>query len=86
MCLAVPLQVIEVAPGTSRATVLLGGAPYEVGLALVDDVHVGDHVLVHAGMAIQKLSPEEARESLDVFAEYFKVIEGQIGPADNDQA
>ena len=75
MCLAVPLEVVEVADGGARGKVLMGGTPYEVGFALLDDVSVGDHVLVHAGMAIQRLSPEEAAETLEVFREYFEAMD-----------
>ena len=79
MCLAVPLEVVEVADGGAQGKVLMGGAPLDVGLTLIEDVKVGDHVLVHAGMAIQKLSPEEAQETLEVFQEYFQVMESQEG-------
>jgi hydrogenase expression/formation protein HypC len=79
MCLAVPLPVIEVSADRQHGKVMMGGAPYEVGLALLDDVNVGDHVLVHAGMAIQRLSPAEAEETLKVFQEFFAVVDREAG-------
>lgn len=68
MCLAVPAQVIEVLPN-NQARIELGGVVKEVSLALVDDVAVGDFVIVHVGFALSKLSPEEAEETLALFAE-----------------
>ena len=40
-----------------------------VSLALVDDVAVGDYVIVHVGFALQKLDVEEAERTLALFAE-----------------
>jgi hydrogenase expression/formation protein HypC len=36
---------------------------------LVEDLHVGDYVLVHAGFAIQRLDPVEAAEVLALLGE-----------------
>ena len=41
----------------------------EISLALVDDVAVGDYVIVHVGYALTKLDPEEAEQTLALFAE-----------------
>lgn len=68
MCLAIPAQVIELLPN-NNARVELGGVVKEVSLALVDDVAVGDFVIVHVGFALSKLSQEEAEETLELFAE-----------------
>ncbi|NJO67548.1 MAG: HypC/HybG/HupF family hydrogenase formation chaperone [Rhodospirillales bacterium] len=68
MCLAIPAQVIEVL-SDDRARIELGGVVKEVSLALVDDVNVGDFVIVHVGFALSKLSQEEAEETLQLFAD-----------------
>ncbi len=68
MCLAIPAEVIEVLPG-DRARIELGGVVKEISLALVDDVAVGDFVIVHVGFALSKLSRDEAEETLALFAE-----------------
>jgi len=68
MCLAVPLKVLVVESGGDRGTVAMGDGTVEISFALVDDVEVGDHVLVHAGMAIEKLDEEAARETLEILA------------------
>jgi hydrogenase expression/formation protein HypC len=40
----------------------------EISLALVEDVAVGDYVIVHVGYALQKLDPDEAEKTLELFA------------------
>jgi len=45
----------------------LGGVRRRVSLQLLDDVEVGDYVIVHAGFAIEKLDEETARETLELF-------------------
>ena len=53
----------------NRATVELLGNRRSADLTLVDDVNVGDFVLLHAGFAIQKLAPEDAAETLALLEE-----------------
>ncbi len=67
MCLAIPSQVVEVAG--NRAKVEVSGNTIEADLSLVEGAGVGDWVLVHAGFAIEKLEPEDARETLRLFQE-----------------
>jgi hydrogenase expression/formation protein HypC len=62
MCLAVPAKVTEI--NGDMATVEVGGIARGASLMLVDDVMVGDYVLVHAGFAIHRVDAEEAEESL----------------------
>ncbi len=57
------------------ATVSVGGTRYEASLQMLDDVKVGDYILMHTGFAIQKLDPEEAEESLKVFEEFEELNE-----------
>ena len=68
MCLAIPACVEQLVAEDS-AIVNLGGVRKEISLALVDDVAVGDYVIVHVGYALQKLDPEEAAQTLALFAE-----------------
>jgi hydrogenase expression/formation protein HypC len=68
MCLAIPVRVVELC-GESTAIVDLDGVRKEISLALVDDVQVGDYVIVHVGYALQKLDPAEAERTLALFAE-----------------
>ena len=71
MCLALPVKVIEVGCGSTGdwAIVDLGGVKKEISLALLDDVQVGDYVILHVGYALSKLDPEEAVKTLALFSE-----------------
>jgi hydrogenase expression/formation protein HypC len=68
MCLAIPVQVVELGAGDT-AMVDLGGVRKEISLALLTDVQVGDYVILHVGYALSKLDPEEAERTLALFAE-----------------
>ena len=67
MCLAVPMKVAEIVDSTAICEV--DGVRREASLMLLDDVAVGDYVLLHAGFAIEKVDPEEAEKTLEVFRE-----------------
>jgi hydrogenase expression/formation protein HypC len=65
MCLAVPMKVTEIVDSTAICEV--DGVRREGSLMMLDDVAVGDYVLLHAGFAIEKIDPEEALKTLEVF-------------------
>lgn len=69
MCLALPAQVVTIDASCDMATVALGEVKREVSLSLVEDVEVGDYVLIHVGYALNKVSVEEAEKTLALFAE-----------------
>ena len=76
MCLAMPVQVTELLPG-QRARVSVDGVSREVSVALVEDLAVGDFVILHVGYAIGKLVEDEARRTLALIAEAVdKLAEG----------
>lgn len=64
-CLVIPACVEELIADDS-AIVNLGGIRKEISLALVDDVVLGDYVIVHVGYAIQKLDQVEAAYARDI--------------------
>lgn len=68
MCLAIPTRVIEVR-NEFEAVVELAGVRKTVSIALVEDVRIGDFVIVHVGHALTKLDPDEARKTLELMAE-----------------
>ncbi len=76
MCLAFPGKVIEL--DGNRAIVDFGGVRQEVDVSLLEDVEVGDWVLVHTGFAIQKMTEEEAKASLEVWEEVLKHMEEEL--------
>jgi hydrogenase expression/formation protein HypC len=67
MCLALPARVVELR-SDDLAVIDLGGVRKEVSLALLENVAVGDYVIVHVGYALHKLDPAEAQKTLDLFA------------------
>jgi hydrogenase expression/formation protein HypC len=64
MCLALPAEVVALDAVRHMATVALGPVKKEISVVLLDDVAVGDFVLVHVGYALHRLSPEEAERTL----------------------
>ena len=66
MCLAVPARVVELLPG-DEAMIALDGVRKRISLALVAGVVEGDYVIVHVGYALQRLDPDEAAQTLELF-------------------
>jgi hydrogenase expression/formation protein HypC len=67
MCLAIPARVVEL-PEPDVALIDVGGVQKRISLALVDDVQIGDYVIVHVGYALTRLDPDEAERTLATFA------------------
>ncbi len=66
MCLAVPGRLLSdegKSPLSRTGQVDFGGVRRTVNLCLVPEAEIGDHLLVHAGVAIAVLSPLEAKRS-----------------------
>ncbi|MEM3568031.1 MAG: HypC/HybG/HupF family hydrogenase formation chaperone [Candidatus Jordarchaeales archaeon] len=71
MCLGVPAKVLEI--HGEKALVDFGGVTREAFITLLDDVKIGDYVMIHTGYAIEKLKPEEAEEVLKMLKEVSKL-------------
>ena len=67
MCLSIPAKIISI--DGDQAKVSVRGAEYSAGLQMIEEPEVGDYVLLHAGFAIQKISDEEAKETLKLLRE-----------------
>jgi hydrogenase expression/formation protein HypC len=67
MCLAIPVKVSEILPD-DMAKVNLDGVVRIVSTALVEDLQVGDYVVLHVGYALAKIDPEEAERTLELLA------------------
>ena len=67
MCLAIPVRITELLSG-DRALVSAGGIVREIDTALVDDLRVGDYVILHVGYALSKLDEIEAQKTLEAMA------------------
>ncbi len=75
MCLAFPSKVVKVDQAQNRGTVEISGVRKEINTMLLDDITVGDYVLVHAGFAISKTTEDEAAETLALFGELARASE-----------
>ncbi len=80
MCLAIPAKIISIQDNSmAMAVAEVGGIRKDVCLMLVDDVQVGDYVIVHTGFALSRLDQEEAEKTLELFAEMVELA-GNAGP------
>ncbi|MCD6131469.1 MAG: HypC/HybG/HupF family hydrogenase formation chaperone [Candidatus Hydrothermae bacterium] len=70
MCLGIPVKIVEKKGSVGIGEI--GGVKREVDLRLVDNVKVGDYVILHAGFAIQVLDEKEAEEMLSLLREVFE--------------
>lgn len=76
MCLAIPVQ-IESIIDEENAVASVGGILREINTALVDDLQVGDYVILHVGYALSKLDEAQAQETLKTMAEAGLLEEAQ---------
>ena len=74
MCLAIPAKVVQKLEN-DQALVEVGGVRNRISLLLVEDVTVGDYVIVHVGFAIARLNADEAEKSLALFDEIARQLE-----------
>ncbi|HDM36694.1 MAG TPA: HypC/HybG/HupF family hydrogenase formation chaperone [Candidatus Syntrophoarchaeum butanivorans] len=68
MCLAVPAKIIKVNDRIGEAD--FGGVVRGVRLDLLEDVKVGEYVLVHVGFAIERIDEKEAEEFFKIWGDY----------------
>ena len=61
MCVGLSAKVVKINEGT--AIVDAGGAKRQVSARLLDDLEPGDYVMVHAGVAIAKITDEDESET-----------------------
>jgi hydrogenase expression/formation protein HypC len=68
MCLAIPAEIIEIQE--DMATVRVGEALRKASLMLLPEpAELGEFVIVHAGFALHKVDPNEARETIRLLRE-----------------
>ena len=63
MCLAIPMKVTGIRDRTT-ATAEFGGVSREVNIELLDGVRKNDYIIIHAGVAIEKLNVRQAERML----------------------
>lgn len=72
MCLALPGKVISIDesnPNLRTAKVSFNGVVKDVTVQWIDDLKIGDYVLVHVGFALNKIDEKEAIETLRIVNE-----------------
>ena len=66
MCVAAPGKIIEI--NNDTAVIDYNGNKVHANIGIVD-VKIGDYVLVHAGLIIQVLPEDEAKNMIELFEE-----------------
>jgi len=66
MCLATPMRIDRILDG-KKAIVSQGNVSVQVDVSLLENPAPGDHVIVHAGFAIEILALAEAEERIALF-------------------
>ena len=74
MCLAIPAQISKIKE-EGIAEVDIMGVSRAVSIDLTPQAKEGDYVLVHAGFAIEVVSEEEAKITLDLLAQFPELVE-----------
>ncbi len=70
MCLAIPGKIVEIVNVENHlAKVDVGGVRRNINIGMLDDVIVGDYVLIHVGFAMTKIDEKEAAETLRILDE-----------------
>lgn len=84
MCLAIPMQVVEIKGGADIlldpqiALVETDGIRKEIRLEMADRIPlVGEYVIIHAGFAIHTLTVEDAEYNLSLMRQMAESLEQQ---------
>jgi len=77
MCLGIPMEIIAIDGLQARGSAQ--GVEREISLFLLKDEPIapGDFVLVHVGYAIQKVTPQDARSTWELFDELLRAEAAQ---------
>ena len=69
MCVGLSAKVVKINNGT--AVIDADGAKREISAQLLEDLEPGDYVMVHAGVAIAKITDEDDRETEQLMEEFL---------------
>lgn len=72
MCLAIPLELVEVSG--NQAIGERSGVRRSIRVDFIPDAKPGEYVMVHAGFAIERLSPEQAKKDMEAADEVEKAL------------
>lgn len=83
MCLAIPgyVESVDESKGALARTgqVSFAGVRRKVNLSLVPEALAGDYVLVHVGVALQRINADEAHRVFELLDEMGEVAQ-ELGP------
>ena len=69
MCVGLSAKVVKINNGT--AVIDAVGAKREISAQLLEDLEPGDYVMVHAGVAIAKITDEDDNETEELMEEFL---------------
>lgn len=76
MCLAVPAEVISIEDQVATCRVGEGDTTVTASLMVLDEeIKLGDFLIIHAGFAIRKLDPLEAKQTLQILRDVMAAAE-----------
>ena len=67
MCLAIPLQLIEINGNSAVGEAM--GMRRNIRVDFIENPQIGDYVIVHAGFAIERLPEQQAMQDLEAWEE-----------------
>jgi hydrogenase expression/formation protein HypC len=65
MCLAIPMKIKSIDRKTATAEV--NNVEYTVNITMMENLQIGDYIIVHAGFAIEKMDEVEAQKTLSIW-------------------
>ncbi|MBI5475341.1 MAG: HypC/HybG/HupF family hydrogenase formation chaperone [Ignavibacteriales bacterium] len=80
MCLAVPGKIISIDDSNTElkmAKINFGGIIKDACIQWIEDVSIGDYVIVHAGFALNKVDTTEAEETIRMLNEMSRLLEDE---------
>lgn len=69
MCVGLSAKVVKINNGT--AVIDADGAKREISAQLLEDLEPGNYVMVHAGVAIAKITDEDDNETEELMEEFL---------------
>ena len=88
MCLAIPGKILSISgedPLARAGRVSFGGTVREVNLSLVPEAQVGEYVIVHVGVAINRLDEEEAQRVFEYLREMGELGDEPAGGPEGEE-
>jgi len=72
MCLGIPLKIVEI--NGKEALGELNGVRKKIRVDLIENLKLGDYVMVHAGFALEIMKEEQANDTLKILEEIQELV------------